>query len=85
MPLSIRLSAEEESLLERACRRSSRSKSDIVKQGVREICARIVRGEKTPFELGDGLFDAGDLAEPPSDPSKRAAWERLRVKHGRTR
>lgn len=85
MPLSIRLTAEEEALLERACRRSTRSKSDIVKQGVREVCARIVRGEKTPFERGGGLFDAGDLAGPPADPSKRAAWERLRVKHGRTR
>jgi hypothetical protein len=65
MRLSIRLTPEEERLLEKACQRSARSKSDIVRQGMREVCARIVRGDsgdKTPYELGADLFGAGDLA-----------------------
>ncbi|MBS3916861.1 MAG: ribbon-helix-helix protein, CopG family [Sulfuritalea sp.] len=81
MPLSIRLTPEEERLLEKACRRSTRSKSDIVRQGVREVCARIMRGDKTPYELGADLFGAGDLARPPADKMKRAVWEKLRDKH----
>lgn len=81
MPLSIRLTPEEERLLEKACLRSARSKSDIVKQGVREVCARIVRGDKTPYELGTDLFGAGDLAGPPADKTKRAVWEKLHGKH----
>jgi len=84
MPLSIRLTPEEERLLEKACQRSARSKSDIVKQGVREVCSRIVRGDKTPYELGADLFGAGDLAMPPADKTKRAVWEMLRDKHRRT-
>lgn len=85
MPISVRLSAEEEALLEKASRRSSRSKSDIVKQGVREVCARIVRGEQSPFAMGKDLFGAGNLAPPPADPAKRAIWEKLNAKHGRDR
>ena len=85
MPLSIRLTPEEERLLEKACRRSARSKSDIVKQGVREVCSRIVRGDKTPYELGVDLFGAGDLASQPADEMKRTAWEKLHDKHRRAR
>lgn len=85
MPISVRLSAEEEALLEKASRRSARSKSDIVKQGVREVCARIVRGDQSPFAMGKDLFGAGNLAPPPADPAKRAIWEKLHAKHGRDR
>lgn len=65
MRLSVRLNPEEERLLEKACQQSARSKTDIVRQGVREVCARIVRGDSgdmTPYELGADLFGAGDLA-----------------------
>ncbi|MBI2317945.1 MAG: TraY domain-containing protein [Betaproteobacteria bacterium] len=85
MPISVRLSAEEEALLEKASRRSARSKSDIVKQGVREVCARLVRGEQSPFAMGKDLFGAGKLAAPPADAAKRAIWEKLNAKHGRDR
>ncbi|MBM4199836.1 MAG: TraY domain-containing protein [Gammaproteobacteria bacterium] len=77
MRLSVRLNPEEERLLEKACQRSARSKSDIVRQGVREVCARIVRGDKTPYELGADLFGAGDLAGPPTDKTKRTVWKKL--------
>lgn len=83
MTLSVRLNPEEEALLETAARQTARSKSELVRQGVRELCQRIARGEKTPFELGYDLFGAGSIAPAPVDPVKRAIWEKLRAKHRR--
>lgn len=83
MPLSVRLSPKENALLEAASRQTARSKSELVRQGVRELCQRLARGEKTPYDLGKGLFGAGSLAATPTDPVKRAVWEKLRAKHGR--
>lgn len=83
MPLSVRLSEEEEALLEAASRQTAQSKSDLARQGIREVCERLLRPERTPFELGADLFGAGQLAPPPVDPRKRAVWERLRAKHRR--
>jgi hypothetical protein len=83
MPLSVRLSPEEEALLDAASRRSARTKSQLVRQGVRELCLRLARPEKTAFEMGKGLFGVGTRSEEPSDPMKRAIKEKLRAKHGR--
>ena len=79
MPLSVRLTAKEEALLEAVSRRTARSKSELV----RELCQRLARGGKTPYDLGKKLFGAGSLGVAPTDPIKRAVWEKLRGKHGR--
>ncbi|OFZ72422.1 MAG: hypothetical protein A2W04_09525 [Betaproteobacteria bacterium RBG_16_64_9] len=83
MPLSVRLTAEEEALLEAAARQTARSKSELVRQGVRELCQRLARADRTPFDLGRNLFGAGALAKAPTNPHKRAIWEKLRAKHRR--
>jgi len=84
MPLSIRLSPEEEALLEAASRQCARSKSELVRQGTRELCQRLLRQtDRTPYELGQDLFGAGQLAEAPTDPIKRHIWEALHAKHRR--
>ena len=83
MPYSIRLTAREEKLLEAASRKSARSKSSLVRQGIREVCLKVVAPLPNAYEAGRGLFGAGRLARPPRDPLKRAIAEKLRVKHGR--
>lgn len=83
MTLSVRLNPEEEALLEAAARQTARSKSELVRQGVRELCQRLARAEKTPFDLGADLFGAGAIASAPADPVKHATWEKLRAKHRR--
>ena len=83
MPLSVRLTNEEEALLDAAARQTARSRSALVRQAVRELCQRLVRADKTPFDLGKRLFGAGTLASAPTDPVKRAVWEKLVAKHRR--
>jgi metal-responsive CopG/Arc/MetJ family transcriptional regulator len=83
VPFSIRLTPEEEALLDEAARRTSRSRSDLVRESLREYCLRLVPEERSAFSLGKGLFGAGTLAAPPRDPQKRAVWEKLRAKHQR--
>ena len=84
MSLSIQFTPEEEALLEAASRQSTRSKSELVHQGVRELCQRLLEQDgQTPYELGQDLFGAGHLAEALADPAKRRVWEALRAKHGR--
>ena len=83
MPLSVRLSPEEETLLDAAARQTARSKSEIVRQGVRELCQRLAHAGKTPYDLGKDLFGAGMLAAAPAAPRKRAVQEKLRAKHRR--
>jgi Arc/MetJ-type ribon-helix-helix transcriptional regulator len=84
MSLSVRFTPEEEALLEAASRQSTRSKSELVRQGVRELCQRLLKQDgQTPYELGRDLFGAGHLAEAPTDPAKRRVWEALRAKHRR--
>ena len=66
MTLSIRLDPELEAELARAAAQTGRSKSEMVKAGLREYLARVVP-RKTPYELGKDLFDgpaegAADLA-----------------------
>lgn len=83
MPLSVRLTTEDERLLDAASRRSQRPKSELVRQAIRELCLRLSRPEKTPYEMGQGLFGVGDLAAPAKDPMKRAIQEKVRAKHRR--
>ncbi len=83
MPLSVRLTNEEQALLDAAARRTARSRSALVRQAVRELCQRLARAEETPYTLGKRLFGAGTLAFAPTDPVKRAVWEKLVAKHRR--
>ena len=83
MPLSVRLTNEEEALLDAAARRTALSRSALVRQAVRELCQRLARADKTPYDLGKRLFGAGTLASVPNDPVKRAVWEKLLAKHRR--
>ena len=82
MTLSVRLSANEEHLLDITARRLGRSKSDLARQAVAELCQRLGPHIQSPYDLGKDLFGTGELALPPSDPMKRQIWEKLRDKHG---
>lgn len=82
MTLTVRLSPEDENLLEKTARRLGRSKSDLARQAVHELCQKLVQEERSAYSLGEDLFDQGDLADTPNDPLKKAIWEKLRAKHG---
>jgi len=83
VPFSVRLTQEEEALLEAAAKRTSRSKSELAREGIREFCQRLAPPERSPFEHGKSLFGAGVVAKPPRESTKRAVWEKLRAKHSR--
>jgi Arc/MetJ-type ribon-helix-helix transcriptional regulator len=83
MPLSVRLSPEEEAMLEAASQLTARSRSELVRQGVRELCQRLNRAPVSAADLGADLFDLGGLALEPDDSAKRAVYEQLAAKHGR--
>ncbi|WP_200382553.1 hypothetical protein [Thiococcus pfennigii] len=84
MSFTVCLTPEEQALLERVSRQSARSQDDLVRQGIRELCQRLLaQTGPTPYETGRDLFGAGHLAEPPTDPAKRQIWEALHAKHGR--
>ena len=84
MPLSIQLSPDEEALLKVVSQQCARSPNDLARQGVRELCQRLVRqADRNPYELGQDLFGAGQLAEAPVDPIKRQVWDALHAKHRR--
>jgi len=82
MTLSVRLSPEEEILLEQTAQQLGRSKSDLARQAVHELCQKLIREVSSPYSLGEDLFGAGKLADAPSDPMKKQIWEKLRAKHG---
>jgi len=81
MTLSVRLSVNDENLLEKVARQLGRSKSDLARQAVHELCQKLAQAERTPYSMGVDLFDVGKLAKPPSDPLKREIWEKLHAKH----
>lgn len=83
MTISVRLPSEEQHMLEMLSRRVGRSKSDLMRQAIRELCQRLAADNRTPFSLGEDLFGTGGLAPPPTDPMKRQIWEKLRAKHRR--
>ena len=64
MPFSIRLSGADERLLEAAAKRTSRTKSELAREGIREHCVRLAGGDASAFDLGKGLFGIGALARP---------------------
>lgn len=84
MTLSIRLDQNMEQQLARAAAQSGLSKSEIVKQSLRDYLAKF-SPKKTPYELGKDLFDQGpgsgigDL----STRRKEHLTEILRAKHSR--
>jgi len=82
MTLTVRLSSEDETLLEKTARRVGRSKRDLARQAVHELCQKLIQEERSPYSLGQDLFGAGELAKAPTDPLKKQIWEKLRVKHG---
>ncbi len=82
MTLSVQLSPEEENLLEQTAQQLGRSKSDLARQAVYELCQKLAREKQSPYGLGEDLFGAGKLASTPSDPLKKQIWEKLRAKHG---
>lgn len=82
MTLSVRLSPDEESLLKKAARRLGRSKSDLARQAVHELCQKLIQDERSSYRLGEDLFGTGELADAPIDPLKKQLLEKLRVKHG---
>ena len=81
MNLSIELSPEEERLLEQAAKQLGYSKSDIARQAIHELCQKLNKETRSPYRLGEDLFDIGQLATAPSDPTKKQVWEKLRAKH----
>ena len=81
MTLSVRLSGDDENLLEKIAHQLGRSKSDLVKQAVHELCQKLAQEERSPYDMGIDLFDAGKRAKSPSDPLKKQIWEKLDAKH----
>lgn len=77
MATSVRLPPEELHMLETAAKRVGRSKSELMRQAVRELCQRLATDNCTPYSLGQDLFGTGSLASPPTDPLKRQIWEKV--------
>ena len=82
MTLTVRFPTDEENLLEKTARRLDRSKSDLVRQAVHELCLKLDQEQHSAYAMGEDLFDTGELAQAPKDPLKQQIWEKLRAKHG---
>lgn len=82
MTLTVRLPPEEENQLEKTARRLGRSKSDLARQAVHELCLKLNQEEHSAYAMGEDLFDVGALAKTPADPLKQQIWEKLQRKHG---
>ncbi|THF62301.1 ribbon-helix-helix protein, CopG family [Pseudothauera nasutitermitis] len=85
MTLSIRLDPELEAELARAAAQTGRSKSELVKAGLREYLARVVP-KKTPYELGKDLFGDGEGGSADfsgKETTRRIIVERLRAENDR--
>ncbi len=85
MPLSIRLPAEDEMLLERAAAALRVTKSEFIRRSIAAYARKVLPAERAEAEI-DALYigRGGSLRRPEtvSDPLKRAVLERLREKHG---
>ena len=83
MPVSARLDKETEELLERAARITSKPKSRVMKESIRDYCLRVViRERKSPYDLAKDLIGKegsgrGDL----SVRGEEMLREMLRKKH----
>ena len=80
MVLSIQLSPEEEIFLEQTAQVLGRSKSDLVREAIHELCQKLNKDVGSPYNSGENLFGMGKLADVPSDPMKKQVWEKLRTK-----
>jgi Arc/MetJ-type ribon-helix-helix transcriptional regulator len=58
-----------------------RSKSDLVRQAVHELCQKFAQDEHSAYAIGQDLFDAGELSVAPDDSVKQQIWHKLRDKH----
>ena len=57
MPVSVRLDKETEELLEKAARITSKPKSRVMKESIKDYCLRIVaRHGKRPYDLASDLI-----------------------------
>lgn len=85
MTLSIRLPAEDASLLERAAAALRISKSEFIRRSIAAYAAKVMPTEQVAADI-DALYigQGGGLRQPESvnNPTKRAVLERLREKHG---
>ncbi|MDO4231330.1 MAG: DUF1778 domain-containing protein [Lautropia sp.] len=85
MGISLRLSAEEEALLERAASQLRLSKSEFVRRSITSYAASVIPAEQRAAEI-DALYigQGGGLRDPSEvdNPQKRAVLQRLRKKHG---
>ena len=88
MTLSIRLPAEDETLLERAAAALHISKSEFIRRSIAAYAGKVLPVERAAAEI-DALYigKGGGLRHPESvaNPAKRAILERLREKHGYAR
>lgn len=82
MTLTVRLPDKEENILEKTARRLGRSKSDLARQAVHELCQKLAQEEHSAYAIGQDLFDVGVLATAPKDSLKQQIWGKLRDKHG---
>jgi hypothetical protein len=86
MPLSIRIPAEDEQLLEQAAQALSISKSEFVRRSVLAYAEQVTRSASANSDEIDARFigQGGGLRDPASvkDPQRRAIVKRLRAKHG---
>ena len=85
MTLSIRLPAEDETLLERAATALQISKSEFIRRSIAAYASRVMPPERLAAEIDAAFIGRGGGLRRPSsvaDPAKRAVFERLREKHG---
>ena len=82
MTLSVRLSEEDESLLEIAAHSLGKNKSELVRRAVHEFCQKLTFEKQSAYSMGKELFDKGELSKVPTQPLKKQIWEKLHVKHG---
>jgi hypothetical protein len=60
MPSSARLDKETEALLKKAAEYAGVSKSEVVRESIREYCAKIVEARKrTPWEIYESIHEPG--------------------------
>jgi hypothetical protein len=83
--ISIRLPAQDETVLERAAFHLGVSKSEFIRRSIAAYAARVMPAGASEAEIdARHIGQGGGLRRPQSvaDPCKRAIVERLRAKHG---
>lgn len=84
MALSVRLSEEDENLLQIASNNLGKTKSELVRQAVHDFCQKLTLERSSAYSMGKDLFDKGALSKEPTSPLKKQIWEKLHAKHGYT-